>query len=170
VDVTYPAAMEPTFAAAAKFARELFEEFAETVASVPREALDWHPAPGTSSLAQLAAHAATSTRFWMAAAVGQRRDILGYRRGERERAFATAGTTPGELAALLRAAGEEVARLAELGRPEQLGQLIAWADDDGTAPVLTGAEALVRAVSHLREHLGHAQLTRDLWRAQEQAR
>lgn len=157
--------MEPTFAAAFRIARELLEEFAETVRSLPAEALDWRPAPGASSVAQLAAHVASSTPFWFAAAVGERRDIIGYRRGERERAFETAGVAADELSERLHAAVRELERLAAQGQPHHLRRVIEWADDDGTAPALTGAEALFRAVSHLREHLGHAQLTRDVWNA-----
>lgn len=156
--------MEPTFAAAFNLARQLFDEFTETVRSLPAEALDWRPAPGASSVAQLAAHVASSTPFWFAAAVGERRDIIGYRRGERERAFETVGASADELSGMLRAAVRELERLAALGQPHHLGRVIEWEDDDGSAPKLTGAEALFRAVSHVREHLGHAQLTRDVWK------
>lgn len=161
--------MSPTFAAAASVARELFAEFAKLVASLPAEALDWRPLPGANSLAILVAHVATSTPFWFAVAAGVRDDLSTYRRGERAAAFATEGVAPAALLARLQQAAEDVARLAALGDHASLGELVAWQDDDGSGPRLTRAEALFRAVSHLREHLGHAELTRDLWEARRGA-
>lgn len=160
--------MSPTFAAAASVARELFAEFANLVASLPAEALDWRPLPGANSLAILAAHVATSTPFWFAVAAGVRDDLATYRRGERAAAFATEGVATAALLARLQQAAEDVGRLAALGNDASLGELVAWQDDDRSGPPLTRAEALFRAVSHLREHLGHAELTRELWWAHQE--
>lgn len=155
--------MDPTFAAAASIARSLFAEFIETVASLSEAALDWRPIPTASSVAQLAAHVASSTPFWFGVAAGVRADLMAYRQGERAAAFATAGMSSEALCQRLQDAADEVERLAEMGRPELFDKVVTWHDDDGTGPALNHAEALFRAVSHVREHLGHAQLTRDLW-------
>jgi hypothetical protein len=42
-----------------------------------------------------------------------------------------------------------------VGRPS-------WRSDDGEEPPVTAAWALLHALEHLREHVGHAQLTRQL--------
>lgn len=157
--------MDPTFSAAAGMARTLLFEFIETVSSLPVAALDWRPTPTASSVAQLAAHVASSTPFWFGVAAGVRADLVAYRQGERAAAFAIASVTPEVLRQRLQDAADEVERLARIGRPDLLAAHVTWDDDDGTAPTMTHVEALFRAVSHLREHLGHAQLTRDMWLA-----
>lgn len=139
--------------------------FRELVESVPEEALDWRPWPGANSLTVLVLHSVSSTGFWLAAAAGEAPSLAAYREGPRAEAFAAQGVGAGALGAALdelrRALPSFIARLTG----ESLTATLRWPEDPSLS--LTGADALVRAYGHLREHLGHAELTREAWRLQE---
>jgi len=126
------------------------------------EALLWVPAPETSPLATLVRHATSSTRYQLGAAATGSADALAYTRAERPAAFAG---KPGDFAELSR-----VITTLETAIPV----LVAQIPDSGLdAPVTfnapreggppTRAWMLLHSLDHLREHVGHAQLTRQMW-------
>lgn len=152
--------MTPTHQAALTVAQESFAMFAEALAGLPDEALVWRPdADNTNSLAVLAAHSLSATRFWLANGAGVGKSIEEYRRVDRGPAFAAggAGDYPAQFdqmlsgLATLFAAGTEAHLLADVAQPAD--------------PVMTrtGVGCLIHGIGHLREHVGQAQLMRDLW-------
>ena len=158
--------MTPTHQAALTVARESFGMFAEALAGLPDEALSWRPeAENTNSLAVLAAHSVTATRFWLGSGAGESKAIDDYRKINRAPSFAVDGGAAddfrmqfddmlAELATLF-ASGTEAHLAAEVAQPAH--------------PSMTksGVVCLIFGIGHLREHVGQAQLMRDLWLARK---
>ena len=153
--------MHPTYQAALSVFDQSISMMRDAVRDLPDAALDWTPASGMSSPAVLAMHSVTATRAFAAVAAGDSKSQQQYRAEDRAEAFRTRGTTTAALVAELERIPQELAQRFE-GAPEgQLERETEWVDDAGRR--LTGAECLFRAVGHLREHVGHVQLMRDLW-------
>ena len=119
------------------------------------------PAPDTSPLVVLVRHAVTSTKALLGAAATGRMNRQQYREEQRTPSFENRQGTEQELAALLDGLEADVARLLAETPLERLGDDIIL---EGAAPgdPATRAWMLLRAVEHLREHVGHAQLTRQV--------
>jgi uncharacterized damage-inducible protein DinB len=156
---------DPTITATRDIVEESIEGMRGAIVGLPAEALNWRPSgEGTNPIAVLAVHALYSTRSWLAVATGA---PLPDR--DRDAEFRTVVADPGELL-------ETVDRLAA-----DCGALLATEDafepgtmreshfraSSGRVEVVSGAWALLHAVEHLREHMGHAQLTRQLWDERE---
>ena len=140
--------------------------FTEALEGLPDEALAWRPdAENTNSMAVLATHCVTATRFWLGLGAGQIGSIDEYRKRYRAPSFEVSGAAAGELKAQFDAALAELADVMARGTEAHLTARITWPEDPSMTP--TGAEALFRAVGHLREHVGQAQLMRDLWLARK---
>ena len=156
--------MTPNHQAALTTARDSFAMFAEALEGLPDEALSWRPAAeNTNSIAVLATHCVTATRFWLGLGAGQVGSIGEYRKRYRAPSFEVSGAAVGQLKAQFDAVLAELAGVMTKGTEAHLAARIAWPEDPSITP--TGAEALFRAVGHLREHVGQAQLMRDLWLA-----
>ena len=134
----------------------------DRAATLPDEALVWRPdAENTNSLAVLAAHSISATRFWLANGAGVGKSIEEYRRVDRGPAFdagkGAVSDFPAQFDAMLSgvatlfAAGTEAHLLAEVAQPAD------------PAMTRTGVGCLIHRIGHLREHVGQAQLMRDLW-------
>ena len=147
--------MEPFFTSYLELFDDVLRAFVETFDDLPDEALDWVPGADMNSLAVLVVHVCGSARFWVG-------DIGLGEPSNRDRAseFVTRGLSKDELKArlaglqaYLRGAFERmsVADFATMrtipNRPEP--RTIGWT-------VLHGLE-------HTALHLGHAQITRQLW-------
>lgn len=134
----------------------LYNGFRKEMDGLPAEALDWVPGPEMNSIAVLVAHTTGSLRYWIGeAALGEpvNRD--------REREFQTKGVSAAELLqrldvflAYVRIALPKMdwKELAEESSAQQNGK-----------PVTRGW-ALLHALEHGYLHLGHVQLTAQLWR------
>ena len=130
---------------------------------LPVAALDWTPLPeATSSLAMLAHHCAGVLRFWIVEGLtGQ--DTQRDRPAE----FAARGQDAGALATLINAAYDEAeAALKEIDpavldeeRPITLNHHMRGQVSTPRYVCLT------LAINHVSEHVGHMQLTRQLWEA-----
>lgn len=124
---------------------------------LPAEAVDWVPGPEMNSVAVLLAHTAGSMRFWIGdIALGDPSNRV------REREFQTRGLSGAEL---LRQVDAVIAyargalpglSLAELDQKRAV-------EDRESEPVTRGW-ALLHAMEHAYLHLGHIQLTCQLWR------
>jgi uncharacterized damage-inducible protein DinB len=147
-----------------KFFADYFErlqimdgEFIRTFADLPAEALDWIPGADMNSFCVLVVHVAGSTRFWIGdAALG---DPSGRVRAEE---FEARGLSHDELKARFAAleayaqAGLEKLTLADLAAKHTIFR-------DGKDTEIVAEWALLHAITHLSVHLGHAQITRQLW-------
>lgn len=135
------------------------DELRHAIADLSPESLNQRPAgEGTNALAVIVEHALASTRSWLSLATG-------------------APLPPRDRPAEFRtvADAEFTARV-----DQRIGECLALLEGDvtfdpareGTAPwrstgadeQVTAAWALLHALSHLSEHVGHAHLTRDLLR------
>jgi uncharacterized damage-inducible protein DinB len=137
---------------------DLRRQVCELITDLPAEALNWRPIPplsgGTNSLAVLATHTAGAEHFWIAEVIGGRPPTR-----DRDAEFTAQAGDAAKLCRLLEATGVETA--------EVLAALSA-ADLDGvreargrTVPVRW---AILHVVDHTALHLGHMQLTLQLWR------
>ena len=132
----------------------------QAIVGASAEGFNWRPAgDDTNSIAALAVHSMHSTRMWLAVATGSPRP-------ERDRPseFLAEAEDPAELMAFYDdMAGQCLSLLdAEVvfdpGAQHESPGLGA-----GDADTVTSAWALLHAIEHLREHVGHVQLTRQLW-------
>ena len=137
----------------------LHTEAANALEGLPAEALNWRPLEGdesTNSLAMTAAHMAGSERFWVGEVAGEQ---PAHR--DRDAEFRARAASADELKALL---DQAVALTREtLGRlpPEKLEETVTARDR-----TVTRRWAVLHALEHIAVHVGHMQLTRQLWQAQ----
>ena len=134
---------------------ELHTEIMRTIRHLPQEAFDWIPFPGGNSLSVLIVHLAGAEKFWIG-------DVVGGEPSGRDRAA--------EFKVNNLAIDDLESRLNEsLGYTELvLGKL--ELDDLETPRIsprdgqeLTAAWALNHALEHTAVHVGHIQITRQLW-------
>ncbi|TMK36085.1 MAG: DinB family protein [Actinobacteria bacterium] len=158
----YTAGMpDPTLSAAREIVEESIDGFRDAISRLSADALNWRPSKeGTNPIAVLAVHAMHSTRSWLAVAVGA---PLPDR--DRDAEFRTVVGGSRELIEIVdRLAADRRALLTteDAFEPGTMRESHLRASS-GRAEVVSGAWALLHAVEHLREHMGHAQLTRQLW-------
>jgi hypothetical protein len=147
--------MLPVFAAYLKEIESLHSDMDKILASLPQEALDWVPGPEMNSIAVLVAHTAGAERLLIG-------DIIGGMESHRDRPaeFLTRGKEGPALSALLAEA---------LAATRATFEKLTVADLTSTEPRTKGersftvAAAIDRVVSHDALHLGHIELTRQLW-------
>ncbi|MEX0781192.1 MAG: DinB family protein [Dehalococcoidia bacterium] len=157
--------MTPTHQATLDVTRQSFAMLKEAIAGLPDEAFDWTPAPGTNSLTVLTRHCIAASRFFGGVASGVPGSIAEYRKGDRAEAFRAMGGNAASLTLTIDGAIAEAGQILAKGTDAHLAEMIGWPHEAPDIPIRTGAEILVNGVAHLREHVGQAQLMRDLWLA-----
>lgn len=150
--------MEAIFAAYEQRLRELIRDFDAVLDGLPQAALDWSPGPELNSLTVLATHAVGSTRYWVGDVVAG--DPSGR---VREREFQTTGGDAAQLRQRLASLQEYVRGVLSELTLADLEQEHFAASRNGN---VTAAFSLLHALAHLAEHVGHAQVTRQLWEQQ----
>lgn len=156
----YHGAMHTVFAATDTVIEQSLAMLSQAIEDLPDSALDWTPLSGTSSVAVLTVHGLSSLRFWVAAGTGLEPSQQAYLEEDRPEAFRSRDRTAVELLGEIDRTREEVHSTLARGDEPALSALVPF-ETDGRR--LSGAECLVRGVAHLREHVGQAQLMRDLW-------
>jgi hypothetical protein len=156
--------MTPDIAMYNKELQRRIDRICAAVDGLTAQELNWRPpVPESNSVYVIATHTLGNIRAW----------VLGICCGQpidRDRAaeFRSEGDDPGELIDRGRALQREV--------EDALSKLDASTLDDlrearqrlwgaGTAEPVTGREAILHAIEHAAEHLGHIGLTKDLARA-----
>lgn len=142
--------------------KEDLKDLRDAIDGLPGEALDWKPAGAdTNSIAVLVTHVLHSTRSWMSVAVGAE---LPER--DRDSEFAVKSDDAKALGDFMHDFSRQIMGLLE-GVDE-----VDWTATrktharPGDAPEEVPASwALLHAIQHLREHIGHVGLTRQLWEA-----
>jgi hypothetical protein len=143
---------------------DLRGQIIDLITDLTPEALNWRPIEGsdahaTNSLAVLAAHVAGAMRFWLVEVVGRRPANR-----DREAEFKVEAGSAAELCALLAQAGAEAAEILANLRPADLeGEREV---DGRMVPVRWG---IVHVIDHTALHLGHMQLTYQLWQGGQSA-
>jgi uncharacterized damage-inducible protein DinB len=137
---------------------DLRAQVGKLIAGLPAAALNWRPLEGqdeysTNSLAILTAHVAGAERFWIGEVVGRRPATR-----DRDAEFRTRVTDSAELLHLLDRVGSETREVLTGLSPAAL---------DGTREArghtLPVRWCLLHVVDHTALHLGHMQLTYQLW-------
>jgi len=160
---------EPITSSAQFVLKQSLAELRAAVDGVPAEALNWRPAgEETNSIAVLATHALSSTRSWLAVAVGA---PLPER--DRPSEFLVMEDDPWALLRLVDELSEECrALLRDAGdvdwsatrkthaRPATKGDDGSWQPGVDEVPA---AYAVLHALEHLGQHVAHCSLTRQLW-------
>ncbi|MEA2579833.1 MAG: hypothetical protein QOE83_725 [Actinomycetota bacterium] len=149
-------------AAAREELDEALDELRTVVVGLDRDSLNRLPLPqDTNSLAVLVVHGVASTRSWLSLATG-----APFPDRDRDAEFRTVVEDPAVFLAEFDAAAEAC---RELLSPE----VVFDPAREGTGPWrvrelasenVSAAAALLHALAHLNEHVGHAQLTRQLWK------
>jgi len=147
---------------------DLRRQVRDLIADLPAEALNWRPIPplgspreqgggveegDTNSLAVLATHIAGAEHFWIAEVVGGRPPTR-----DRDAEFAAQVSEAAELICLLEKTGAET---------REVFAALSDADLDGTREVVGRTVpvrwAILQVIDHTALHLGHMQLTYQLW-------
>jgi hypothetical protein len=136
-----------------------FDRLLETIAGLDEDAVNWKPpAPGANSLLVLVTHALGSAEEHV---VGIAAGMTVVRNRDAE--FAAKGTASRLASRATEVRGRIAQALASLdGRfdEERDPPFRSWPASRGTV-----RDRLVHSVSHTAEHVGHAQVTRDLYLA-----
>ena len=133
----------------------------QIVANLPPEALNWRPITdgddhATNSLAVLAAHVAGAEHHWIYEVVGQQAATR-----DRPSEFVTTAVNAGELAAKLAKNGAETRQI--------MATLTADSLDESRSRhnhTFTVRWCMMHVIEHTALHLGHMQLTHQLWQSQ----
>jgi uncharacterized damage-inducible protein DinB len=147
--------MEPFFVDYLERLDSLLQGFEEAISGLSPEALNWKPGPEMNSIAVLITHTTGSTRFWIGDVVlGEPSDRV------RDNEFRAQAADEAALKTLL----ANVRTYTHDGLPQlTLADLDAIRQTpDGEAEYTVGW-VLLHVMEHVGQHLGHIQLTRQLW-------
>ena len=142
------------------FLNDLRSQVKTLLEGLPKEALDWRPLDGqgelaTNSLAVMTIHLAGSEAFWI-------KEIIGRQPIQRDRdaEFVAKGLGFSELAAKLEAGVKDSTAILSSLAPAQLEETRKFRDR-----IVTVRWAILHIIEHFAMHVGHMQLTRQLWQA-----
>ncbi len=135
-------------------------EIKKTMEGLPQEALDWQPIQGdgdlaTNSMTAMVMHLVGSETFWFVQVIGGR-DI----KRDRDAEFKARGVGLAELQARLDKAGRNAEEVLAGLKAEQMDEIREFRDRR-----VTVRWAILHVLEHYATHLGHIQLTRQLWMA-----
>ena len=132
----------------------------ELLEGLAQEALDWRPIEGegelaTNSLSIIATHLAGSETFWSS-------ELIGGKKIDRDRdlEFKTKGISSSELKGRLDKAGKLTHEMLSSLTEKQLAESCNWRDRS-----INVRWCILHLVTHFAQHIGHMQLTRQLWLA-----
>jgi hypothetical protein len=126
---------------------------------LPGEALDWKPAgEDTNSVAVLVTHVLGSTRWWMSVALGATPADR-----DRESEFRVKSGDTAALLTFMDDFSEQI--LAIIDSVREVDWSAQRKTPGDTPPTVPASWALLHAIEHLREHVAHVGLTRQLWEA-----
>lgn len=150
--------MLPEIQAYLHLINDLRGQVGKLIADLPGDALVWRPVEGegdhaTNSLAVLAAHIAGGEHYWIGEVIGGLPPTR-----VREAEFATGVENAAPLLARLEEVGAGTQRLMPTFTPEQLDRIYIVRDYD-----FTGRWAILHVIEHHSLHLGHMQLTYQMW-------
>lgn len=132
---------------------DLHHDFVATFEGLPLEALDWIPGQDMNSLCVLVVHTTGSARFWIGdVALGESSNR------NRDAEFEARGLSHVALKARFTALEEYAHAAVERLTVSDLATARPLRDQQTTV-----AWALLHALEHTAIHVGHAQITRQLW-------
>jgi uncharacterized damage-inducible protein DinB len=137
---------------------DLRGQISTLVDELPSEALNWRPIEGSgedaaNSIAALAAHSAGAEHFWIAEVVGGRPATR-----DREAEFATRVASSAEVLQVLESTALETREILRTLVDTDLGDMRRV-----TGRTLPVRWCLLHVIDHTSLHLGHMQVTYQLW-------
>lgn len=147
--------MHPVFVAYLDRLRSLHSDAQELLTGLPDGALDWVPGPGMNSIAVLVVHLAGAERYWIG-------DVAAGEPSGRNRAaeFLSRSLSVEELRERLAACSAYAGQVLGRMKVDDLATLCTSPRDGRT---FSTGWALLHALEHTALHLGHIQLTAQLW-------
>ena len=147
--------MQKLFVDYLDFLQRRHDDIKRTIEGLPQAALDWVPGPEMNSLCVIVVHVSGSGRYWIG-------DIVaGEPSGrDREAEFRTQGVDVAGLIEHMDGSLAYVHRVLEGLKLEDLGAPCVSPRDGREVTV---GWALLHVLEHTAIHVGHAQLTRQLW-------
>jgi uncharacterized damage-inducible protein DinB len=161
--------MTDTFLTSVRFVvQEDLKDLREGIDGLPGQALDWKPAGAdTNSIAVLVTHVLHSTRSWLSVAVGApppERD--------RESEFQVKSDDTAALADFMHDFSRQIMALLDGAGDVDWATMrkthvrpASTARPGDTPEQVPASWAVLHAIEHLREHIAHVGLTRQLWEA-----
>lgn len=145
---------------------DLRGQVGDLLVGLPPEALNWRPVQGredhaTNSLAVLATHVAGAEHFWIAEVIAGQAPTR-----EREAEFRTVIGDAQVLQERLVAVGRQTRQILEELDEATLGAERTARPGTAQARVVPVRWAILHVIDHTALHLGHMQLTRQLWEGQ----
>jgi uncharacterized damage-inducible protein DinB len=139
---------------------ELQDQIKSLLEGLPQDALDWRPIQGagelaTNSLAAVVTHLAGSETYFMKEIIG-RQPI----QRDREAEFVTRGVNVSALRTRLEAAAKSAEEVLSPMTEGQLEEGRKFRDRQ-----VTVRWSILHVIEHTAQHVGHMQLTRQLWLA-----
>ncbi|MEO8607303.1 MAG: DinB family protein [Chloroflexota bacterium] len=147
--------MHPIFGEYMKLMEALYEGFGKTIEGLPVEALDWTPGPDMNSLAVLIVHTTGATSFLVG-------EVAGGIPSNRDRAaeFKVTGWDEAKLKTRLSDSLELVRGVLD---KLTLDDMTKTHFSELRNRTYVYAEAVFHALDHTGLHVGHAEITRQLW-------
>jgi Protein of unknown function (DUF664) len=151
-------AADPTLEAARTFVDGSLTSMRTAIAGASADALNRRPAgEDTNAVAVLVVHAVNSTRWWLSIALG-----VSIPDRDRPSEFLTEVADADELLGVFDPIASDCRALLDTDVTFEPGAVREVPQEDER---VTAAWALMHAVEHLREHVAHAELTRQLFAA-----
>jgi DinB superfamily len=149
-------AADPTIEAASEFVDDSLTSMRAAIDGASADALNRRPAgDDTNPVAVLVVHAVNSTRWWLSLALG-----LPLPERDRSSEFLTVVADAEELLALFDPIAADCRALLQTDAAFDPGVV---REDPGDGDRFTAIWALIHAIEHLREHVAHAELTRQVF-------
>ncbi len=151
---------DPVFEAAGEIFDGAVAGLRQAIEGAPADTLNARPAgEETNTIAVLATHAMHSTRSWFAVATGAPLPIR-----DRPSEFRVTASSAEELLGFVDAMRQDCRALLASEAPFEPGasRVTHRPGSAGDPDRVTSAWALLHALEHLQEHVGHAQLTRQV--------
>jgi hypothetical protein len=147
------------------YLKRLEREALAPLEGLPPEALNWRPLPDrpgadahiTNSLAVVATHLAGSVRYWVG-------EVAGGRPAHRDRdaEFRAEAGEAGELVKRVSEAIQFARAVLDKLPPDQLDEVV-----EARGDMVSRRNAVVHALTHASIHVGHMEITRQLWEARQ---
>jgi uncharacterized damage-inducible protein DinB len=139
---------------------ELRDQVESLLEGLPQEALDWRPIEGagelaTNSLTAMVVHLVGSEAHWMKEVIAGKKIVR-----DRDAEFVTKGLNVSELQAQIGAAGKVTMEILSALTEKQLEESREWRERS-----VSVRWCILHVIEHYAQHLGHMQLTRQLWLA-----
>ena len=149
---------DPLVEAVADILEQSLRDIRSSIEGLSSDLLNRRPAgPDTNPIGVLAVHALSSTRWWFSVATD-----APPRERDRPAEFLTMVDDTEAFLGVVDGLSADCRAILDGAAPIELGAMRTSAPSYGPPETVTAAWALVHAIEHLREHVAHLQLTRQL--------